>query len=67
MLVNFIQRTPEEHSIDAGFVFEFSEGTDEFLETLDALDFKWRRRAIVGVADHSTKELVPAGFLEVGP
>jgi hypothetical protein len=65
MLVSFLQVAPEQHYVDAAFVFDFAEGSDEHLETIDALEFKWRPRAILGVADHATGELEPAGFLEI--
>ena len=48
-------------------IFEFPPGHPGSVDSLEMLEFKWRPRASVGVADHSLGELVPAGFVEVVP
>jgi hypothetical protein len=67
MLLDFVQGALDRHRVDAGYVFEFGLGHPAHLETVDALEIKYRPRAMVGVADHRSGELVPAGFLEVLP
>jgi hypothetical protein len=67
MLLHFLQSAESDHSVDAPVVIDFSEDSADRLETIDALEFKWRPRASLGVADHATKDLVPAGFLEILP
>ena len=67
MLWHFLQSAHSEHSVDAPVVIDFSEDSDDRLETIEALEFKWRPRASLGIADHATKDLVPAGFLEILP
>jgi hypothetical protein len=67
MLEAYLGAAMDNHSVDAGLVIRFDDGTAESLDTLDVLEGKWRPRATRGFADHSTRELVPAGFLEVLP
>lgn len=67
MLLDFIQGALKNHRVDAARVFEFPQDNPHQLETIEALEYKYRPRATVGVADHSTKELESAGFLEVLP
>jgi hypothetical protein len=66
MLVGFLQVAERNHRVDAPWVYEFEPGDDGNLDTMEALE-KWRPRAQVGIADHSTRDLVPAGFVEVLP
>jgi hypothetical protein len=65
MLLHYIQGAEQTCRVDCAFVFEFPEGHERRLETVDALEMKYRDRATSGVADHGSMELVPAGFLEV--
>jgi hypothetical protein len=65
MLVGFLQAAEMNYGVDAAIVYEFEPGDDRNVETLEALEGKWRPRAQVGIADHSTGSLVPAGFVEV--
>jgi hypothetical protein len=65
MLLTYIQAAQGTCRVDCGFVFEFPEGDPRRLETVDALEMEYRDRATSGVADHVSRELVPAGFLEV--
>ncbi len=67
MLLDFLQGALDKHRVDAGYVFEFAPNSPYRSETLEALEFKYRPRATLGVADHESMELVPAGFLEVLP
>ncbi len=65
MLVGFLQAAEINHRVDAAIVYEFEPGDDRNIETIEAIEGKWRPRAQVGVADRSTGVLVPAGFVEV--
>lgn len=67
MLVGFLQAAEEQYRVDVDLVYEFEPGDDRTIETMDVLDFRWRPRASKGVADHATRELESAGFLEVRP
>lgn len=67
MLFQWLQGARTTHGVDVAIVFGFPEGHPDHLETMDALEMKWRPRALSNVADHITRELVPAGFLEVVP
>jgi hypothetical protein len=67
ILLYNIQAAEATCRVDAGFVFEFPEPDLRHLETVEALELKWRDRATSGVADHVSRQLVPAGFLEVRP
>ena len=67
MLVDFIGNAQDRHRVDATPIFERLPDHPDYLEAVDALEFKWRPRATMNVADHRTMELVPAGFVEVGP
>lgn len=65
MLLTYIQGAQETCRVDCGFVFEFPEGDPRRLDTTEDLELKYRDRATSGVADHVSRQLVPAGFLEV--
>jgi hypothetical protein len=65
VLVTFLQVAETQHRVDAAMVYEFEPGDERNIDTMDAMEGKWRLRARVGVADHGTGELVPAGFVEV--
>lgn len=67
MLIIFLQTAEAQHKVDAGFVFEFAAGDDRNLDTMEALEAKWLPRARRGVADHASRVLVPAGYVEVAP
>lgn len=67
MLLQWLQDARSTHRVDVATVFGFPVDHSEHLETVDALEMKWRPRALSNVADHDTRELVPAGFLEVLP
>lgn len=66
-LVTFLRVAEQTYKVDAGIVIEFEPGDDRNLETMDAMEGKWRPRAQRGVADHSTRLLEPAGYVEVLP
>jgi hypothetical protein len=53
--------------VDVTPIFEHLPEHPDHLEAVDVREFKWRPRAAMNVADHRTKELVPAGFVEVRP
>lgn len=65
MLLAFLQAAEKNYRVDAAIVFEFQPDDDRRIETMDALEGKWRPRAERGDADHSGGELVPAGFVEL--
>ena len=65
MLRTYIQGAQETCRVDCGFVIEFPEGDERRLDTTEDLEFKYRDRATSAVADHVSRDLVPAGFLEV--
>jgi hypothetical protein len=65
LLVEFLQSAEENHRVDVGIVYDFDTDHPDHLETIEALEFNWRPRASQGIADHATRELVDAGFLEV--
>ena len=67
MLMQWLQGAGSSHRVDVAVVFGFDVAHPDHLETVEALELKWRPRALSGVADHATRELVPAGFLEVLP
>lgn len=46
-------------------VYEHPPNHPDRIESIEALEYKWRPRAILNVADHNSRDLVPAGFLEV--
>ncbi len=52
--------------MDVRRVVAFDADDPRYLDTVD-LVARWRAQARVNVADHTTKELVPAGWLEVRP
>lgn len=65
MLISYLQAAVREHAVDARWVIDFPNGSEEWIDTFQAIEFKWRGQASMGIADHISKELVPAGFLEV--
>ena len=65
-LVSFLARAEEQHRVDVRTVIAFDAGDPRYLDTVDAVE-RWRGQAQMNVADHTTMELVPAGWLEVGP
>jgi hypothetical protein len=67
LLMTFIQAAQTNYRVDVGAVFEFEPDDPNHLDTIDELEFKWRPRATLGIADHVTRVLEPAGFLEVLP
>jgi hypothetical protein len=67
LLVNSIRSAQEYHRVDLSIVVEFPPGDPRNIETMDALETKWRPRAVLNVADHASGEHVPAGFVEVQP
>lgn len=67
MLIDFLRTAEVHHRVDVGIVYQFDSDHPDALFTVEALEWRWRRRASHGIADHVTRELVPAGFLEVQP
>jgi hypothetical protein len=65
MLISYLQLARTEDAVDAAWVVDFPNGSEESLDTIEAIEFKWRPRAAVGIADHSSMELSPAGYLEI--
>lgn len=65
-LVSFLAGAEEQHRVDVRRVVAFDADDPRYLDTVD-LVARWRAQARVNVADHTTKELVPAGWLEVRP
>jgi hypothetical protein len=65
MLLDFLGSAQQRHRVDVGIVYEFATQHPSYLDTVEALDFKWRPRASQNIADHATKLLVRAGYLEV--
>jgi hypothetical protein len=63
-LVSFLARAEEQHRVDVRPVFAFDVGDPRSLETVAMVE-RWRAQAAVNVADHTTMELVTAGWLEV--
>jgi hypothetical protein len=54
--------------VDVGIVYDFDRAHPDYVSaTVEALETKWRPRATKGVADHSERTQVDAGFLEVEP
>lgn len=66
-VVSFLRSAGEQQGVDIGIVYEFEPDHPAYVDTMDELEWKWRPRAAAGFADHMTKELVPAGYLEVRP
>jgi hypothetical protein len=67
LLAAILRSAQDEHHCDLGVVYDFPSDRDEHLESVWALEEKWRPRAATGVPDHATGELADAGFLEVAP
>jgi hypothetical protein len=67
MLVDFIRSAQGRHGVDLTMVLEYPPGHPDNIETMDALEGRWRPRAVLNVADHVTRVRVPAGFVEVQP
>ncbi len=68
MIVGFLQAAPERHRVDVRIVYEFERDHPDYVPfTVGALEGKYRPQASRGIADHRTKVLVDAGFLEVRP
>jgi hypothetical protein len=66
LLLDFLHGAEERHRVDVGIVYAYDPDHPGYVaQTVGALEFKWRPRAGMGVADHTSKELVPAGYLEV--
>lgn len=66
-LLGYLRGAHEHHDVDVSFVLEVPSHHPHYTEVRAQLDGKWRPRATKGVADHRTRVLVPAGFIEVAP
>lgn len=64
VLVSFLAGAEEQHRVDARTVFAFDVGDPRYLDTVGMVE-RWRAQAQVNIADHTTMDLVPAGWLEV--
>ncbi len=66
VLVDFLHAAEQNYRVDVRIVFEYEREHPSYVDvTQEALEFRWRPSASLGVADHTTKELVPAGFVKV--
>jgi hypothetical protein len=65
MLVDFVHSAQARHRVNVAKLYEVSPEEPGYLDYVDAVEFKWRPRASTGVPDHESRELEPAGFIEV--
>jgi len=62
-----LQRAEHEFYVDVIPIYDFPADHPDHLLTVEELELKVRPRASKGIADFSSKELVPAGYVEVRP
>jgi hypothetical protein len=66
MLVDFLRSAHARH-VDVTPLYEHAIDHPDYVEIIDAVEFKWLPRASKNIADHVERDLVPAGFVEVLP
>lgn len=66
LLLGSVHSAEELHRVDAALVLELPTSHAGHHVTTDELRF-WRRRSTVTIVDITTREMVPAGFIEVMP